>query len=77
MGCAFSSGEDNLSNPDILDQAITAHGGLEAWQSYKSMTFHVGEERHVVDLQTRRTLQQGKDFTIGFDGDSVWITPDM
>jgi hypothetical protein len=34
-------------------------------------------ERHSIELRSRKTRQENKAFTIGYDGNDVWITPNL
>ncbi len=66
---------------DALDLAIAAHGGMEVWQSYGGLSFDIQRGAtsvaNLVDLRTRKALMTGDDYTIGYDGEQVWITPDL
>ena len=64
-----------------LDAAIDAHGGLDRWRSFGTLEFDLtkGEsiEHHVVDLHSRLVRVETEDWTIGFNGADVWISPGM
>lgn len=66
--------------PEELMKGLDAHGGLEMWQRKKTMEFSIpkGEEQelHQIDLPSRKVRISHPDYTIGFDGEEVWITPD-
>ncbi len=66
---------------DPLARAITAHGGLDLWQSFRTVTFDIVREesvvRNTVDLRTRKARMSAEDYDIGFDGEDVWVMPDL
>ncbi len=66
---------------DALDRGIAAHGGLDRWRSFGSLSFDLERsdrtEHHLIDLQSRKVLVTCDEFTIGYDGQDVWITPGM
>ena len=92
-GCTYSSEHTQESTTasiepvsittaaDALDKGIEAHGGLEKWSSFGALEYTVarGErsEHHLIDLHSRKTLQTGDSFQIGYDGTQVWITPGL
>jgi hypothetical protein len=63
----------------LLDKVIEKHGGIENWNSYKTLEFDLErsgvKEHHIVDLKSRKVLITSKEYTIGFDGKDVWIVP--
>ncbi len=65
--------------PAALRDGLEAHGGLDTWQSFAALQFDFnragGTETQHIDLQMRRTHWIGDGFTLGFDGDSVWVRP--
>jgi len=65
--------------PDALREGLEAHGGLDTWRSFPALQFDFnragGTETQHIDLSTRRTHWIGDGFTLGFDGDSVWVSP--
>lgn len=74
----------NATSPesaDALDRGIEAHGGISTWNQYRSLSFDLvrGEamEHHVVDLRSRQVRVEAGEYTIGYDGNNVWITPGM
>lgn len=66
--------------PAALQKGLDAHGGLDRWQSMQSLayTFSTGEktEHHIVDLKNRKVRIENDQYTLGFDGKEVWVTPD-
>lgn len=66
---------------DTLDRGIQAHGGLDTWWSYGTLEYDYSKgdmtEHHLIDLHSRKLLLTGNGYTIGFDGEEVWISPGM
>ena len=63
--------------PETLGRVFEAHGGLEAWKSYRYLSYEIpkGEEveKHEVDLYSRKDVVKTKEYEMGFDGKDVWI----
>jgi hypothetical protein len=73
---AKSQTEDHERFPDALHKVFEAHGGLETWRAMNNLCFEMekpdGVEVHSTDLNSRKSLIEGENFTIGFDGKNVW-----
>lgn len=67
--------------PPSFVTLLKTQGGLEKWQSSRSLEFIVfnpkesTRERHLIDLTTRKDLIEADSFKIGFDGKEVWVSP--
>lgn len=65
--------------PKALLAGIEAHGGLERWDEMQTWAYTIPRndkpERHFVDLKTRKVRLSHDDYTVGFDGQEVWVTP--
>ncbi len=59
--------------PESLIKVFEAHGGLAAWRNQRTLAFKLGEELHTMDLQTRKDRVDAPLFSLGFDGDKVWL----
>ena len=59
--------------PEPLLKVFEAHGGLANWRNKKSLVFKQGEELHTLDLKTRMDRVDGPAYSLGFDGDKVWL----
>ena len=64
--------------PNKLNSMFTAHGTYERWDTMNQLTFDLlkkggATENHLVDLKSRKTLISSSKFTIGFDGNDVWM----
>ncbi len=65
-----------ITYPDAFAKVLNAHGGLEAWNSYRTLSYTMGEEKQTIDLHDRRELIEGPNFTMGFDGEQIWSKAD-
>jgi len=62
--------------PDALRKVLNAHGGLKNWKSQRTLIYDMAGDRgetHTIDLYTRKDRVDAANFTMGFDGDQVWI----
>lgn len=64
--------------PAVLKKVFAAHGGLDLWQSFRTLSFVIPKgsekERHTIDLRTRKEhIYFSPELAIGFDGKGVWI----
>lgn len=79
---APTTNNNNLSEyPSVLQQALEAHGGLNRWKSFEKLEYDVYRGDQLVDqqliaLSTRKVLLNNDQYTIGFDGQQVWVSPD-
>jgi len=80
----FSCKEQQTINQEaksLLDEVILKHGGIETWNSYNTLEFDLERsgvnEHHIVDLKSRKVKIESQDYTIGYDGENVWITPSI
>ena len=69
--------------PALLQKALDAHGGSAVWQQFHTLQFDLtttlGEEKkehQLIDLKSRKIIITGSHYTIGFDGEQVWVAPD-
>jgi hypothetical protein len=82
-----SSSEQSLTTslqqiPPSLQEGLKAHGGLEEWAKYGTLSYTVASkstpEKHLIALQNRRVLiTTDSTFTMGFDGQDVWVSPNL
>lgn len=68
--------------PELLQQALTAHGGLATWQQFGTMEYQLKttlgaprDEKQLIDLRTRQVRIEAANYQIGMDGQQVWVTP--
>ncbi|HCO82200.1 MAG TPA: hypothetical protein DIT95_01530, partial [Arenibacter sp.] len=59
--------------PEALIKVFEAHGGLANWKNKKTLVFKQGEELHTLDLKTRMDRVDGPAYSLGYDGDKVWL----
>jgi hypothetical protein len=63
--------------PEALEKVFSAHGGLQNWKEKKVLTYNLPKsgntETHTTDLKTRRDRIVSPGFSMGFDGNHVWL----
>ena len=59
--------------PDEIAKVFERHGGIETWRNAKMLSFTKGDEVHTIDLQSRKTLINSPNYSLGFDGNEVWL----
>ncbi len=59
--------------PSELKKVFDAHGGIPAWRNVQTLSFNKGEEIHTVDLHSRKTVINTPKYSLGFDGEDVWL----
>lgn len=66
-----------IKYPEALQKVFTAHGGLLAWKSKKSLVYEMpkpdNREIHTTNLYSRKDRIDSPDFSMGFDGKDVWL----
>lgn len=74
------SGTNSAKFPSYFTDVLKAHGGLEQWYKLGTMQFQVtsndNTETHIIDLKNRKDLVKAENYTIGYDGEQVWVSPD-
>jgi hypothetical protein len=83
LAAAPALGQSAEGLPEPLQAAFEAHGGLDTWQQYGTLEYDLdrrlgdteGQDRQTIDLQDRRVRIDADAYTIGYDGEQVWITP--
>ena len=69
------------SNPNIvpadLKKVFAKHGGINTWNKMKTLSFNKGKEVHTVDLQTRKTVINLPEYSLGYNGKDVWLHEDV
>ena len=64
------------NHPQTLQKILNAHGGLDNWNRYQTLSFTIpGEvsEKHSIDLNSRKDKVERGNATLGFDGTTVWL----
>ncbi len=59
--------------PDELGKVFEKHGGINTWRNAQVLSFNKGEEVHTVDLHSRKTVINHPKYSLGFDGQQVWL----
>lgn len=64
--------------PASLIKVLDTHGGYDTWAAQQTMTYAMAakNEKHQIDLPTRKVRLEGDKWTIGYDGEGVWIQQD-
>lgn len=57
----------------LLDTTYNAHGSLNLWHSFNSLTFDLSDTRYLVDLSSRKELIDNEKVTMGYDGSEYWV----
>ncbi|MGK0314592.1 MAG: hypothetical protein ACI86M_000812 [Saprospiraceae bacterium] len=69
-----------IEYPAELVKIFDNHGGLDKWNSMKSMSYEIvkeeGNEKQFIDLHDRRERIEASNFTSGYDGKEYWIEAD-
>lgn len=64
----------------IVTKAFDAHGGIDKWDQFQTLKFDIvrdeSSEKQIVDLKSRKVRINTDRYTLGFDGQDVWVTPD-
>ncbi|MBT29024.1 MAG: hypothetical protein CMO01_05110 [Thalassobius sp.] len=65
--------------PEVLSEALEAHGGLETWQSFGTLEYEMvsgdKSEYQLFDLKERKSLIISDAYKLGFDGTQAWVVP--
>ncbi len=63
--------------PENITKIFDAHGSLDKWNAMKSLEFTMkkpnGDEVTTTNLQSRKSLIEMPNHTIGFNGENVWL----
>lgn len=60
--------------PEAISEVFQKHGGLELWRKANTLSYTVKNEKHTIDLHSRKTLVASKNYSLGFDGQEIWLT---
>lgn len=59
--------------PEELSNVFKKHGTIDVWKKQKTLSFNIGEEVHTADLNSRKTVVNSPKYSLGFDGNEVWL----
>ncbi|WGD33904.1 DUF6503 family protein [Olleya sp. YS] len=63
--------------PENITKVFDAHGGIDVWNTMQSLEFTMkkpdGDEVTLTNLKSRESLITMPDYTIGYDGNMVWL----
>lgn len=86
LSCKQNTTHKNIPPPPVKEypaaiaSIFEAHGGIAKWSTMNNLCFTMekegGNETHIVDLKTRKTRIETDKFTLGFDGEKVWLDQD-
>lgn len=69
--------EESNNYPEALNKVFEAHGSLKNWKNKRTLSFEIvnpdGNEKHTVDLYSRKDKVETPPVEIGFDGKDVWL----
>ncbi len=80
LSCSEPKKQIPQVNPEFK-AVLDAHGDWSKWINAKAMSYamihetNLTLENHFINLGSRKTRIDASTFQIGFDGDSVWISP--
>ncbi|WP_418650074.1 hypothetical protein [Tenacibaculum aestuariivivum] len=60
--------------PDALGAVFNAHGGIDNWQKMNTLSFGLNKEEHTTDLHSRKTVINSTDYSLGYDGQNIWVS---
>ncbi|MBD1396843.1 hypothetical protein H9Q13_06675 [Pontibacter sp. JH31] len=70
---------EQLTYPAYFSEVLEAHGGLAQWKQLGTMQYQLTNngttETHLIDLKSRKDLVKADNYTIGHDGEQVWVSP--
>jgi hypothetical protein len=73
------STESSQSYPSYFLEVLEAHGGLKQWKQMGTMQYHLRKEEntetHTIDLKNRKDLIEASNYTLGYNGEKVWVSP--
>ena len=63
--------------PEALQKIFEVHGGLELWRKKRVLSYDMSKpknsEKQTIDLYTRDEKIETDDFSMGSDGDTIWL----
>jgi hypothetical protein len=68
-----SLGVKKESFSTALGKVFEAHGGINSWRKLQTLSFNKGKEIHTIDLHSRKTVINTPKYSLGFDGEAVWL----
>lgn len=66
------------SYPGNLSKVFDAHGGLDQWREYKTLSFEFPTpkftEKQTIDLYNRMDKITTPSYSLGYDGEQIWLS---
>lgn len=78
-----SRAENSLTSgmPLTFTKGILAHGGIDRWRAFQTVSYELetpgNRQEQFIDLYTRRVRITDSLFVLGYDGEQVWVSPDL
>lgn len=66
--------------PEVFSKGLAAHGGIEKWNEYNTLSYELAnpnKQDQLIDLKTRKVRITDSLYVLGFDGEEVWVSPDL
>jgi len=67
--------------PEAMQSGIIAIGGIERWNSFGTLSYDLrsswSEDHQMIDLKNRNLLINCEKYTVGFEGNEVWVSPSL
>lgn len=60
--------------PEALTAIFDKHGGINNWKKMKTLSYGLNKEEHTTDLHSRKTVINAAEYSLGFDGENVWVS---
>ncbi|WP_124978985.1 DUF6503 family protein [Nonlabens xiamenensis] len=67
---------DMTRYPEAIQEVFKAHGGLQRWDDMKSLTYTMGDQVTITDVDSRDIQIETPTHSIGSRDGSVWIAQD-
>ncbi|MGB5693303.1 MAG: DUF6503 family protein [Flavobacteriaceae bacterium] len=69
--------KEKAGYPKLISDILEAHGGLDHWRSQRNLVFEMPRadfnEKHTVDLYSRKDRIDTPAYAMGFDGKNIWL----
>lgn len=67
--------------PLTFTKGILAHGGIDRWRAFQTVSYELetpsNRQTQLIDLNTRSVRITDSLFVLGYDGEQVWVSPDL
>lgn len=63
--------------PEDVTKVFDVHGGIDTWNNFQGLSYEIEKptvnEKHHVNLKSRKSIIDGEHHQLGFDGENVWL----